>query len=173
MQRSSLWKYLIWEELMSPKRAGLLTQCYCQYVLAIFMIRKLQLMLDISLLMTAKANQLWSGPNFIELLSRELCKACIFTKHFKTDCQPKCMHFAWKFSWYPKKSAKQIFMVSNFLCLAALWNWALIHKFFHFVPTQPINTLKYYENCQIPSIQSWGQFQRAAKQRILLSKYFR
>ena len=34
------------------------------------------------------------------------------------------MHvFVCKISWYPNKSAKQIFMVSNFLCWG-VWNWA-------------------------------------------------
>ena len=63
------------------------------------------------------------GANFIELLSREFCLANIFAKHFKTDYQPKYINFTCKFGWYPRKSAKQIFLVSNFLCLAALWNW--------------------------------------------------
>ena len=62
-----------------------------------------------------------SGANFIELLSREFCLANIFAKHFKTDYQPKYINnFTCKFGWYPRKSAKQIFLVSNFLCLAAL-----------------------------------------------------
>ena len=66
------------------------------------------------------------GANFIELLSREFCSANIFAKHFKTDYQPKYINFTCKFGWYPRKSAKQIFLVSNFLCLAALWNWPLM-----------------------------------------------
>ena len=65
------------------------------------------------------------GANFIELLSREFCSANIFAKHFKTDYQPKYINFTCKFGWYPRKSAKQIFLVSNFLCLAALCNWPL------------------------------------------------
>ena len=69
--------------------------------------------------------KLGPGANFIELLSREFCLANIFIKHFKTDYQPKYINFTCKFGWYPRKSAKQIFLVSNFLCLAALWNWAL------------------------------------------------
>ena len=68
-----------------------------------------------------------SGANFIELLSREFCLANIFVKHFKTDYQPKYINFTCKFGWYPRKSAKQIFLVSNFLCLAALWNWPQVN----------------------------------------------
>ena len=64
--------------------------------------------------------QLQPGANFIELLSREFCSANIFAKHFKTDYQSKYINFTCKFGWYPRKSAKQIFLVSNFLCLAAL-----------------------------------------------------
>ena len=37
--------------------------------------------------------------NFIELLSREFCLANTFAKQYKTDYQPKCMHFVWKFGW--------------------------------------------------------------------------
>ena len=66
------------------------------------------------------------GANFIELLSREFCLANIFAKHFKTHYQPKYINFTCRLGWYPRKSAKQIFLVSNFLCLAALWNWPLV-----------------------------------------------
>ena len=48
-----------------------------------------------------------------------------FAQHFKTEYQPKYINFTCKFGWYPRKSAMQIFLVSNFLCLAALWNWTL------------------------------------------------
>ena len=51
--------------------------------------------------MTWNANGfLWeSGANFTERLSRAYCLANIFAKQYKTDYQPKCMHFVWKFGW--------------------------------------------------------------------------
>ena len=46
-----------------------------------------------------------------------------------TDYQPKYINFTCNFGWYPRKSAKRIFLVSNFLCLAALWNWPQVYRY--------------------------------------------
>ena len=73
-----------------------------------------------------KNPEIRKNPEKSQACIREFCLANIFAKHFKTDYQPKYINFTCKFGWYPRKSAKQIFLVSNFLCLAALWNWPQI-----------------------------------------------
>ena len=40
-----------------------------------------------------------SGPNSIELLSRDFCLANSFAEHYKTDYQLKYVNFMCKFGW--------------------------------------------------------------------------
>ena len=92
-------------------------------------------------IMTRNVNFLmWPGPNFIEMLSTTICLAWNFflDKNWITNQFPFVAYclwlifscsllilkitwtFGWKFCFYQGKNV----MLSNFLCLAALWNWA-------------------------------------------------
>ena len=57
-------------------------------------------------------NYCWHEVSPRPLLSRELCLASIFAKHYKTDYQPNHKYFVWKFRWYPINLVQQFFSIS-------------------------------------------------------------
>ena len=67
------------------------------------------------------------GPNFTELLSTQICFKHEISSFIKQDYQPN-VHVIFRISKQQQSCVYQgrNFMLSKCLCLAALWNWALV-----------------------------------------------